>query len=92
MKPKSLNSGHSKNTAKRLIFWAGVVTAVLTIPLAANFPWTASDFVFAGSVLFSAGLGYELATMNMDNPHHRLLLGVGVTAIVMFIWALAVAD
>lgn len=80
------------NTAKRLMVWAGVVAGVLMIPLVANAPWTGRDFVFAGGVLFGAALGYELATQNIKNSKHQIIIGAGTVAMVLFVWALAVAD
>lgn len=91
MKATSTDVITPRNTAKRLVVWVGFVTGVLMIPLLANAPWTGSDFVFAGVVLFGAALGYELATRNMDSKK-RIIVGAGVAAMVLFIWALAVAD
>ena len=80
------------NIAKRLVFWAGLVAAVLMIPLLTNFPWTLSDFVFAGTVLFGAATGYELTVRNMSDRKQRMVVAAGTIAMVIFIWGLAVAD
>jgi hypothetical protein len=92
MTGKSTDVGHSRNTVKRLLAWAGFVTTVLMIPFLTNMPWTGSDFIFAGAVLFGAALGYELATSSMKDATSRLFVGAAVVAMVLFIWALAVAD
>lgn len=89
MKP----AGNSeKKLTKRLAIWALLVTGLLMIPLLGNAPWTGGDFIFAGTVLFGAALGYELATRNMEDSNKRLIIAAATLAMVMFIWALAVAD
>lgn len=83
---------YTRNTTKGLMVWAGLVTGMLMIPLALNFPWTGSDFVFAGSVLFGAAAGYELTVESMNEPKQRMVVAVGTAMIVLFVWRLAVAD
>lgn len=80
-----------KNTAKRLSTWAAIVAAILAIPLLARAPWTGSDFVFAGVVLFGSATVYEFATRNTRSTTRRLAVGAAVLAIVVLIWAWAVA-
>jgi cation transport ATPase len=80
-----------KNIYKRLSLWALIVAAVLSIPYLAKFPWTMSDFVFAGVVLFGAATVYELTTKNLRNKTHRIAVGIGVATVIFFIWGLAVA-
>lgn len=79
--------GAPRNIIKRLSVWAVVVVAILMIPFVANAPWTGSDFVFAGVVLFVLATIYELATRNMTNPKHRAI----VAAIVLFMLVLVQA-
>jgi hypothetical protein len=71
--------------------WAVVVAAVLMIPLLAKAPWTGSDFVFAGVVLFGLAIAYELITKNMTNPKHRIAVGVGAFFVIVLIQAWAAA-
>lgn len=92
MKARKSEAIVPKQTTKRLVLWAVLVAAILMIPFVANAPWTSTDFIFAGTVLFGAAAGYELATRNMKNPSQCLILGAGVMTLVIFIWALAVAD
>lgn len=80
-----------QKTTKRLSVWALVVAAILMIPLLAKAPWTVGDFVFAGVVLFGAAALYELVTKNLSSKNHRIAVGLGVLAVVVLIWAWAVA-
>lgn len=92
MKNKEKGKSAPRNIALRLSLWALVVTAILLIPHFADFPWTASDFIFAGIMLFGSAVAYETATKNMTNPAHRYAMAAAVLAVLMFVWALAVAD
>jgi hypothetical protein len=92
MKAKNGTVAAQRNTVKRLGVWALFVAAVLSIPLLAKFPWTASDFLLAGSVLFGAALGFELATKNTRDTNARVIIGGATIIMVLFIWALAVVD
>ncbi len=77
-------------TLKRLGVWALVVAAILAIPFFGKWPWTSSDFIFAGTVLFGAATLFELVTSQMKNKTHRIVVGVGVLGLVLLIWAWAV--
>ncbi len=79
------------NTTKRLGMWAALVASILMLPLLANAPWTISDFIFAGVVLFGSASVYEFTTKNMNNKTHRMVVGIGVLTVVLLIWAWAVA-
>ena len=78
-----------RNTPKRLAIWAAIVAAILMIPLLAKFPWTGSDFIFAGVMLFGSATVYEFATRNMKNSTHRVLVALAVLLVLGFIWGLA---
>jgi len=80
-----------KKISKRLGVWALIVTALLLIPFLGRFPWTMSDFVFAGVVLFGCAASYELITGNMKNKRQRIAVAVAVLTILLLIWAWAVA-
>lgn len=82
---------HKRNISKRLSIWALVVASILMIPLLAKFPWTGSDYIFAGVVLFGSAAAYEFLTKNMRNQNYRIAVGVAVALFVFFIWGLAVA-
>ena len=81
----------TRNTMKRLSIWALVVIGILLIPYMANFPWSVSDFVFAGGVLFGAATLYEITTMKIHNQNHRIAVGAAVLLVVFLIWGWAVA-
>ena len=54
-----------QDITRRLIVWAAVVAFILLIPLVAmqftkEVNWDLFDFAFMGTVLFGAGLAYEL--------------------------------
>jgi hypothetical protein len=79
-----------RNSTKRLSIWACVVAAILMIPYVAKFPWTGSDFVFAGVVLFGCASVYELTTRNMKDRNDRIMVAIAVLTVLIFIWGLAV--
>ncbi len=81
----------TRNIKKRLTIWAGIVAAILMIPLLAKAPWTGSDFVFGAIVLYGSATLYELATVHMKDRNHRIITGLAVLMIVIFIWGLAVS-
>ena len=66
--------------------------AVQMIPFLAKAPWTFGDYVFATVVLFGSATVYELTTRNMKNKQNRLIVGIAVITVVIFIWGLAIAD
>lgn len=80
-----------RQTFKRLALWGVGIGALLMIPVIGNFPWTGSDFVFAGGVLFACAAAYELITRTMSNKIHRLVVGGVIGMIIMAIWTWAVA-
>jgi uncharacterized membrane protein YfhO len=77
------------NTKKRLTIWAVVVIAILMIPFLTNAPWTGSDYVFAGIVLFILATAYELITKNLKNKLHHVFVGGAILLIIVLIigWA-----
>lgn len=80
-----------KSMTKRLSIWAAIVAAILMIPFVTKAPWTGSDYVFAGTVLFGAASIYEFTTRKMTNPNHRIIVGITVITVLIFIWGLAVS-
>ena len=78
-------------TTKHLSIFALITGLVLLIPLVAmqyteEVNWTGSDFVFMGILLFGSGLVYELITRNMDSRQNKVLVGIIVSAIMLFVW------
>jgi predicted PurR-regulated permease PerM len=86
MKTKQTN-----NLVKRLGYWALIVIAILLIPYVGGFPWTLSDFIFAGIVLYGCAAVYELLTKQMANKTHRIAVGAVVVLLLLLIWGWAVA-
>ncbi len=81
----------TKNITKRFLVWALIVSAILMIPVLANFPWTARDFIFAGVVLYGSAATYELLTRNLSDKTQKIAVGFAVLMVVLLIWAWAVA-
>lgn len=73
------------------MIWAVVVAAVLMIPVVTHAPWTGSDFVFAGVILFGATTSYEVIAHKMRTPGGRRMVGAVIAFMVLAIWAWAVS-
>jgi uncharacterized membrane protein YfhO len=84
-----MKNKNTNNTKKRLGIWAIVVMAILMIPFLTNAPWTGSDYIFAGVVLFVLATAYELITRNLKNKFHHVLVGGAILLIIVLIigWA-----
>lgn len=89
METKEVITTPKRNIPKRITIWAGVVTAILMIPLITNAPWTGSDFIFAGIILLMCATVYELSTKNMSNVKHRASVAAGVILFIFLVmgWA-----
>ncbi|WP_044516271.1 hypothetical protein [Hymenobacter sp. DG25B] len=77
---------------KSLLRLALVTAFLLLIPLVAmqftrEVNWTFSDFVFAGVLLFGAGLTFLLIARMGNTSTYRLAAGVGVLAGLLLVWA-----
>ena len=59
----------------------------LLIPLIFRFPWTLSDFVIGGFLLFVLGLGIELVRSKVQNKNKRYALLALVLFAFVLIWA-----
>jgi hypothetical protein len=81
---------------RNLIRNAKVIAILLMIPLVftirdGNVPnvgwnWSPMDFVFAFTVLFSAGLAYELIKTKLKTSRQRLVLGSAIAFAVCVFW------
>ena len=78
-------SGPSRSFPWRFFGWGGVAV-LLTIPLVLRFPWTVSDFLFAGLMFGVAGLAIELAVRASSNLAFRAGVGVAVAAAFLLVW------
>src|SRR3989338_3904266 len=85
-----------QNITKRLIRWAVIIALILLIPLVltirdggvegVGWNWTFFDFIFMGTLLFGAGLVYELIARKMSNSAYRAAVGVAVVTAVLMVW------
>ena len=76
---------------KKIIRLLLIVALILLIPLFGNYfvegwDWTMGDFVFAAVMLFTAGLGFELAHKMIKNTTYRAIAILGIIMIFLFIW------
>ncbi|WP_310538867.1 hypothetical protein [Phenylobacterium sp.] len=77
--------------AWRIARWT-IIIGLLSAPwIAMKFTdqvnWTSFDFLIMGVLLIGAGLSYELAALKLRKSLHRTLLGAGLVALVLIIWA-----
>ncbi len=68
-----------------------IVALILLIPLFGNYfvegwNWTLGDFIFAAVMLFTAGLGFELAHKMIKSTVHRVIVILGIIMIFLFVW------
>lgn len=70
------------------ILYIGVATAViLLIPFFTKAPWTSSDYIIAGLLLFGTGFILELVTSILPNKKNKLVAGAIIIALALYIWA-----
>ncbi len=68
----------------RVIGW-GIAAALMIFPIVTRAPWTAEDFVFAGVVLGTIGLGAELATRFTRSIPYRAGVAAALVAAAMIV-------
>jgi hypothetical protein len=66
---------------------AMITGLLLLIPLLARFPWTLSDFIIAGVLLFGTGSLFVLLARLTRNKMYRLAIAVVVFIIFFLVWA-----
>lgn len=64
---------------------------VLLVPFVAmqfsdEVDWDITDFIVIGTLLFGAGLLYELITRKVRTRNRRLIVGLVLVAIVLYLW------
>lgn len=72
---------------KRFIGILLAATGLLLIPLIARFPWSRSDFVIAGVLLFGTGVVIELILRNVTKTAYRIALCSAVLFLLFIVWA-----
>jgi uncharacterized membrane protein YwaF len=81
------------NTSHLYTIGVGLTAAlILLIPLVAmqitdEVVWNLADFVVAWTLLFGAGLTYNLVARKMDNIAYRAAVGVAVVTSLIIIWS-----
>lgn len=79
------NGGRGPRLPWRLIGWA-VPIGLLTIPLIAHFPWTLSDFIFAGAMFAVVGGSFELAVRASGEVSYRVGAAVALATAFLLVW------
>ena len=69
----------------RLLGW-GAALGLLLVPLLAGFPWTLSDYVFAGAVFAIVGGTFELAVRKSGNGWYRGGVAVALATAFLLVW------
>ncbi|MDP3882011.1 MAG: hypothetical protein Q8Q31_04015 [Nanoarchaeota archaeon] len=77
---------------KNILIFTIVTVLILLVPLIAmqftsEVVWSLSDFVVAGVLLFGAGLVYEFLVSRTNNKKYRIVIGLAVLVILVYIWA-----
>ena len=49
--------------------------------------WQLEDFMIIGTMLFVMGLLYEFLSSKVKTKNQRLLVGIGVILLTMYLWA-----
>jgi len=89
MKAKSTNSSIP---SKNIIRIALGTALILLIPLVAmqfskEVDWDFADFIIIGTLLFGTGLAYELIASRLRNKNHRIVAGVVLLILLLYVWA-----
>lgn len=69
----------------RLIGWA-IPIGLLSVPWLANFPWTASDFIFAGAMFAITGGTFELAIRASGSRAYRAGAAIALLTAFLTVW------
>jgi len=82
---------HKRSNVPSYILWTTVAALLLAPLIAMRFTsevaWTPFDFAVAGALLIGAAAIYEWASRRTASARHRILLGAGLAAAVLVIWA-----
>ena len=71
---------------KNVVRIAVVTALILLVPFLTGAPWTVSDFVAAGVLLFGTGLTFELVARNARNNAYRAAVGVTCATALLLVW------
>lgn len=78
--------GAKRNSIKNITLIALATGLILLIPLLGDWPWTLSDFVIMGALLFGTRLTYELIARRLRNTKKRVILGIVLAVAFLLIW------
>jgi hypothetical protein len=76
----------ARNAYRSVVGVALATAFILLIPLLAEWAWSLADFVFAGALLFGAGLTYVLVARKAGNIAYRAAVGVALAAALLLVW------
>jgi hypothetical protein len=76
----------NRNAYRSVIGVAIATIFILLMPLLGEWDWGLFDFVFAGALIFGAGLTLVLAARKADNIAYRFAVGVALAAAFFLIW------
>lgn len=79
------NGGVQRMSRGRIAAWVAAALLLL-LPWVAGAPWTVSDFVFAGILLFGSLGAYELAARMSGVTAYRAGAGVAIGAAFLLTW------
>jgi hypothetical protein len=75
------------------VIWIAIGTGlILLVPLVAmqftdEVNWSLADFIVAGALVFGTGLAYELIVRKVQNKNRRLIVGVVLALVFLYLWA-----
>lgn len=74
------------NLPKHIGYAALVTIGLLLIPLVGNFPWTLSDFVIAGILIFGTGILISLVVRFAKTKKSRIIVSGIVVLLFLLTW------
>jgi len=80
-------NARSVMTQNKNIIRIAIVTAlILLVPFVARAPWTLSDYIAAGVLLFGTGLTYELVSRKGSRVQYRAAVGIACATGLLLVW------
>lgn len=78
--------------SKHILRPAIITMSVLLIPAVAmlitdEMNWDETDFIVIGILVFGLSFLYEMLSLLVKNPKHRIMLGLGLFGLCLLIWA-----
>ena len=78
---------YNRNSSRNIALIALVTGLILLVPFIGNWPWTLSDFVIMGTLIFGTGLAYELIARKLGTTMHRAILALVLGGVFLLTWA-----